>query len=547
MLSYHIQGGLYMKKTCSIFLLMAMIISISSIVSIPAYAATSGYLTYTVANEEVTITDCDPEISGDYDIPEYLGGYPVTVIGKEAFMNCNRLDSVTIPDNVRAIEESAFEACTFLTDVALPASLTTIGESAFNSTSVDNITLPDSVVSIGSYAFMWCGNLRNLQLNEGIASIGDDAFYNTYIYKNSDNWENGVLYIDHHLIKAKEDLSGTYTIDVNTLCIADDAFIEATELTALEATRFNSLYSSSNGVLYNKEQTALLHYPTGKRGAFTIPAGVTSIEKYAFRNCSGLSIITIPADVISIGDYAFMDCTNLTSLKLRDAITSIGNDVIEGSAVTDIFYDGFEEELDDITFGAENDQLFNATWHYKFPDVPSSHWAYEAVKYCYYNGIMSGVGDGSTFNPGGTMTRAALVSMLYRLDGSEPVNGTADFTDVAAGAWYADAVAWASQNGIVSGKGDGRFAPTDPVTRASFVSILYRYADYCGEDVTNRADLSEFADAANVPNWAKENIEWAVAEGLLNGVTSGNTIKVNPTGKATRAQGAVLLKKFCDM
>ena len=181
-----------------------------------------------------------------------------------------------------------------------------------------------------------------------------------------------------------------------------------------------------------------------------------------------------------------------------------------------------------------------------FIDVPSTHWAYSSIAYCYDKGLMSGTSP-TTFNPSGTMTRAALVSVLYRLEGSPAVSGNAGFSDVAEGAWYADAVAWASQNGIVSGKGDGRFAPTDPVTRASFATILYNYAEHLGMDVSKRAGLSFFADEASVPGWAKPYIQWAVAEGLLSGVTSGNSVLVNFNGKATRAQGAVLLQKFCIM
>ena len=182
-----------------------------------------------------------------------------------------------------------------------------------------------------------------------------------------------------------------------------------------------------------------------------------------------------------------------------------------------------------------------------FADVQSGIWYEGAVGFCNALGIISGTGNGTTFNPSGTMTRAALVSMLYRMAGSPVVSGSHGFTDVLAGQWYTDAITWASQNGIVNGKGDGKFDPTGAVTRASFVTILYNYSKYCGEDVSAGADLSTFADFEEIPTWAMNQLEWAVDKGLLSGVTSAQGLKINPFGKATRAQGAVLMQQFCVM
>lgn len=180
----------------------------------------------------------------------------------------------------------------------------------------------------------------------------------------------------------------------------------------------------------------------------------------------------------------------------------------------------------------------------KFADVPNDAWYLPAVGFCNALGIVSGTGNGTTFNPSGTMTRAALVLMLYQREGSPAVSGDHGFSDVAADQWYTDAITWASQNGIVSGKGNGTFAPTEAVTRVSFVTALYNYAKYCGEDVSAGADLSGFADFEEIPSWAMDKLEWAVAEGLLSGTPTAQGLKVNPLGKATRAQGALLMQQF---
>ena len=182
-----------------------------------------------------------------------------------------------------------------------------------------------------------------------------------------------------------------------------------------------------------------------------------------------------------------------------------------------------------------------------FSDVKPNDWFKPSVDFVFTHEIMFGTGDGTTFSPSGIMNRAMLVTILYRLEGSPAVSGNHGFIDVGDNQWYTDAIIWASQNGIVSGKGGGRFAPTEALTRASFVSILYRYAEYCGEDVSARAALSAFADEASVPAWARANIEWAVAKGLLSGSTQNGALYINPTGKANRAQGATLLQKFCEM
>lgn len=182
----------------------------------------------------------------------------------------------------------------------------------------------------------------------------------------------------------------------------------------------------------------------------------------------------------------------------------------------------------------------------KYSDVPSGAWYGDAVSFADALGLFEGT-SATEFSPTKTMNRAMLVSVLYRMAGSPAVNGTHGFTDVPNGQWYTDAVIWASQNGIVSGKGNGKFDPTGAVTRASFVTVLYNYSAYMGADVSARGDLSGFADGAQVPNWAKDYVEWAVAEKLLAGTTKNGSVYVNPLGVANRAQAVVLMQQFCLM
>ena len=176
-----------------------------------------------------------------------------------------------------------------------------------------------------------------------------------------------------------------------------------------------------------------------------------------------------------------------------------------------------------------------------FTDVASGEWYYEAVQYVYDNELMNGM-SATTFEPNSTTTRGMIVTMLYRLE-NEPTAASAGFTDVAAGQWYTDAVNWAAANNIVNGYGDDQFGPTDTITREQMMAILYRYAQYKGYDVTASADLSAYTDAANISSYAVSAMQWAVGEGLINGITDTTLV---PGGSATRAQVAAILMRFCE-
>lgn len=177
-----------------------------------------------------------------------------------------------------------------------------------------------------------------------------------------------------------------------------------------------------------------------------------------------------------------------------------------------------------------------------FRDVALGAWYYDAVMYAADKNLMGGVGDG-VFAPGEPTSRGMIVTILYRLEGSPAVPGVSGFLDVADGVWYADAVAWAVSNNIVGGYGNGSFGPNDPITREDMAVILYRYAVYRGCDVTARADLSAYADISRISGYAVDAMQWANAEGLINGVTAA---ALEPKGSAVRAMAAAILMRFCE-
>ncbi len=295
------------KKLLSVVLAMVMVLCCLPIagVTFSVGAENDGYYTYTVKNGEATIAYCDESISGDVVIPDTLGGYPVTSIGNSAFVYCTGLTSITIPDGVTRIGDEAFYHCTSLTSITIGNNVTSIGDYAFDGTAYYNndsnweddvlyignhlikaknsisgaynikdgtktiadgafsgcagltsVTIGDSVTSIGDLAFEYCTGLTSVTIGNSVTSIGSRAFwgcagltiitipdsvtgigkaafYNTALYNNDSNWENGVLYIGNHLIKAKSSVSGVYAIKDETKSIADYAFLDCDNLTSI--------------------------------------------------------------------------------------------------------------------------------------------------------------------------------------------------------------------------------------------------------------------------------------------------------------------------
>ena len=182
-------------------------------------------------------------------------------------------------------------------------------------------------------------------------------------------------------------------------------------------------------------------------------------------------------------------------------------------------------------------------WENPFKDVKENDWFYDGVKFANQNGLFNGTAA-DLFDPNGDMTRAMLVTVLWRLDGKAAPKQSASFSDVPAGQYYTDAVAWASENGVVNGIGDNKFDPNGKVTREQIAAILFRYAEKNGCDTEKRADLSVFPDTAKVSSYAKEALSWANAEGLVTGTNNGQGLVLDPQGSATRAQVATILMRY---
>ena len=441
-------------------------------------------------------------------------GNGVTRIGYSTFKDCTSLTSITIPDGVTKINDYTFSGCTSLASVTIPDSVASIGYYAFgNCSSLTSVTIPDSVASIGVSAFYGCTSLTSITIGNGVTSIGEEAFENTAYYNNESNWKDGLLYIGNYLIKAKENVSGNVELKQATKAIAGMCFCDCSSITEVK-----------------------------------IPEGVTGIVYETFRGCTSLANVEIPDSVTSIDDYAFNGCTSLTGIVIPESVTEIGY-VALGYYYNDTDYmyyknDGFaiygkagsaaeryanENGFDFLPIESAPSKFF--------PDVRSGDWYFNAVKFNAEKGYVTGYSNG-TFGPSNNIQRQDFVLILARIAGAnlsayEGKNG--GFSDVQAGAYYASAVAWAKDKGIVTGYSADNFGVGTYITREQISLILCRYL---GGEASGDVDtiLNAYSDGGNTSAWAKVGVAWAVENGII-----GNSDYLNPNGNAGRAEVAQII------
>ena len=416
-----------MKKALSFCLALALVLAALplGLFGISVMAAKSGDYTYTVSNGKATITDVSTSLSGELVIPDTLDGYPVTAIGYQAFYRCDKLTAVTIPNGVTEIGHQAFYYCRALTSISLPDSLTTIGKMAFyycrNLASID---LPIGVTAVGERAFAYCDKLTAIQaaadstvyssqdgvlfskdkttllaypegktattyaIPRGVVSLGKEAFYRSAFLQTLTIPES-VTTIG---AAAFADCTALLQVDLpgSVFTIGAEAFRGCVALANINALAGNRNFSSQDGVLFNKDGTALLQYPLGRGDAvYTVPSGVSAIGSAAFYGCNALTgvvltdgvknigekafgsclslaEVTIPASVTEIGYEAFAACAALETVTLSTRLQVIGDAAFYGcNALTKVQYLGSKTERGGLAIGEENDPLTGAAWSYE--------------------------------------------------------------------------------------------------------------------------------------------------------------------------------------
>jgi len=281
-----------MKKALSIVLLIAFVVSALSLVSCSVIAEYDLEYELSGTYHAFFVVGVKNPLIKNLKIPATHDGIPVIGIDKEAFIGCINLTTVEIPEGIQYIRSGAFANCKKLTSV----------------------TIADTEISIGDVAFSGCENLNDITLPDSITHIGESAFYNTAYYNNSDNWSNDVLYIGNHLIMAKDQISGAYSIKEGTKTIASKAFWGCSELQSIE-----------------------------------IPNSVTYINAFAFAGCTGIADIVIPENVVKVDISAFYQCNNLNTIQYKGSkeqwekiavMTNMEGQISIGREVTIVCSDG---------------------------------------------------------------------------------------------------------------------------------------------------------------------------------------------------------------
>ena len=527
------------------------------------------------------------------DIPD-----SVTCIGCGAFRGCTGLTSITIPDSVTNIDYDAFRGCTGLTSITIPDSVTSIDSYTFSGcTGLTSITIPDSVTRIGDSAFWGCTGLTSVTIPDSVTSIGDSAFRNC-TGLTSITIPDSVTKIDGY---AFADCTGLTSITVSD---GNKKFDSRNNCNGIITTASNTLISGCKNTDIPDSVTSIGYgafYGCTGLTSITIPDGVTSIGDGAFADCTGLASVCFMGDAPVVNwktfqtydeeSYAFINIPGLTlyyiegksgwttptwgeaeyptavwdGVNIPQPHTHSYTAVVTAPTCTEKGYttytctcgDSYKKDFvsalgHDFKDGTctrcgasdPNYKPVDPTPEATFTDVSETAWYKNSVDYAVEHGLMNGTGS-NTFEPESTMTRAMLVTVLWRY-ANAPKPGANPFTDVPNGKWYTDAVAWAAENGVVNGVGDGKFEPDGSVTREQMATILYRYTQKVGIDTSKHTELSAFPDASRVSAYARAPMQWVVAEGVIGGSRENGQDWLNPQGNATRAEVATILMRFIE-
>ena len=501
----------------------------------------------------------------------------VTAIGDLAFESCKALTAAPIPETVTAIDKAAFTGCTALTDVTIPAGVSTIPEDCFRGcTALADIDLPGTVTSVGHNAFTGCTALKDVRCYGAAPAVepGNSEAHSfepatvTVHYNPAMNWT----------LDADGKWQG-YTVSDKGACTHTDyGTTERTvPATCGKAGRVDTICGNCGEVISTRELPPTGAHDWGNGVVTTAPTETTpGVRTFTCTVCSQTRTEAIHATgahdyrftknvapTCTDGGYDLYTCSGCGATERRNLTDAAGHKW-DGGTVTTAPTEttpGVRTFTCTVCSQTRTEAIpaTGASTCTGGPSCPSyglhdvagpDYWAHKGIDYCVRNRLMSGVGAG-TFSPDTACTRAQIVKILYNLSGNQTDYSYyyLPFTDVAPGAWYYNAVAWAYCNDVTSGTSATTFTPNAAITRQQLVTFLYRYTvKYAPEFTGNAAPISAFPDAGSVANWAYAAMSWAVGNGLIKGNAHDNGLDyLDPNGSATRAQTATIIMRYCQL
>ena len=503
-------------------------------------------LTWEIVDGTAKITGCDKSFSGALEIPETLGGCPVTEIGEKAFRGCAGITSVTIPGCVKTVGVSAFSGCSKLTALTLEEGVETIYAGAFENCDVRCLRLPATLAMLGRGAFSGNRNLPYvLDYSADCSDYG--AFDSSTQVISMQGWcgerlEWGVCGSALHILGtgAMDNYEGAtrggqpweyYMKSIGTVVLHEGVTgigsyaFSAPELDLWRVTFPESLRSIGGHAFEGQTRLTTLE----------LPDGLKTIGRSAFAG-TGIEKLHIPEHVKELSPSAFADCKDLRAVWVPESVTKIGDGAFHGdAALTDVYYAGLKRQWNAVSIGSRNEPLTRATLHCRkagtvagFVDVSEGVYYADPVAWAAENGVTTGTSP-DTFSPENVCTRAQVVTFLWRAAGSPEPNDVyyGGFVDVNYGTYYYKAVLWAVQQGITNGTSSSHFSPNDPCTRAHVVTFLWR--------AMGSPDMHAKNPFRDVPprQYYSEAVLLAVGKGVTNG-TSPNTF--SPADYCTRGQ-----------
>lgn len=520
----------------------------------------------------------------------------VTEIGASAFTGCTALTDVTIPAGVTAIPEDCFRGCIALKDMKLPGTVTSVGLNAFTGcTALKDVRCygaPPTVEPGNSEAHSFEPAIVTIHYNPAMNwTLEADGTWQGYkvsskgacLHTGYGTTENTVPAtcgeagrVDTicsncgEIVSTKEiPATGAHTWDNGTVTTEPTettpgvrtftcAVCHATRTETIPATGAHDyqftrnvaptcttdgydLYTCSGcGATEKRNSKPALGHKWDSGKVTTEPTETApGVRTYTCTVCGATRTETIPAT----GAHTHVWDNGTVTIAPTETTPGVRTYTCTICGLT-------KEEVIPPTGGSGICPGGPSCPSYGFSDVAGpSDWSHEGIDYCVRRSLMVGTGVG-TFSPGMNCSRAQIVQILYNLSGDKTDYGNyyLPFTDVAPGAWYYDAVAWAYDNDVVSGTSATTFAPNDVITREQMAVILYGYtAEFAPEFTGNAASLNTFPDAGSVANWAYAAMSWAVGNGLISGMGSGGVSYLAPQGSATRAQASAIIMRYCQL